>query len=87
MKYDYAYAVGQLKPDAILQFWSLDPYTPPEGDPDGPPDPVPGTARPYVKDDYERVDFGPLYVYFQKDSGDVLWDVVEQMGTTSAASP
>ncbi len=75
MKYDYAYSVGQLQPDSIVQFWSLDPDPP-----DEPPSVVPFIARPYVDGSYVRADFGSLYIYLQKDSPDVRWDIVRQLG-------
>ena len=63
MKYDYAYSVGQLKPDAIIQFWSL------AGDlEDQPGNPIPMEARPYVEGNYVRADFGDLVFFLRKDS-------------------
>jgi hypothetical protein len=82
MKYDYAHSVGQLEPDVIVQFWSLDPYAP-----DEPFNPVPGIARPYVNDNYVRVDFGTLIFYLQKDSADIRWDAVEQLGAVNVSQP
>ncbi|MEO8289075.1 MAG: hypothetical protein ABI670_21910 [Chloroflexota bacterium] len=76
MKYDYEYSLGELKPDSIVQFWSLLP------DPvEEPPGPIPSIAKPYVLDTYRRFDFGPLFIYLRKDSPNVRWDVVEQQGT------
>lgn len=69
MKYDYAHSVGQLKPDVIVQFWSL------EIEPPGQPvTPVPYIARPFVDDVYTRFDVNDLNppLYVRNDSPNVL---------------
>ncbi len=82
MKYSYDYSVGQLRPDAIVQFWSLD------QDPPGVPvSPVPWVARPYVDNYYSRVDIGPLFFYFRKDSTKIRWETVGKLGGLSSATP
>ncbi len=82
MKYDYAYSVGRLKPDAIIQFWSL------AGDlEDQPGNPIPMEARPYVEGDYVRADFGDLVFFLRKDSPGINWDVVKQSGKIGASQP
>jgi hypothetical protein len=82
MKYDYAHSIGELQPDAIVQFWSLELEPPGE-----PPGPVPWIARPYVDGNYVRSDFGKLTFFFLNDSGDVRWGVVERLGTTTVSQP
>ena len=82
MKYDYSYSVGQLKPDAIIQFWSL------AGDlEDQPGNPIPMEARPYVEGDYVRADFGDLVFFLRKDSPGINWDVVQQSGKIGTTQP
>lgn len=81
-KYDYAYSIEQLQPDAIIQFWSLDPEPP-----DQPLTPVPWIARPYVDGKYVRADFGNLIMYFREDSDRVRWDAIERLGRTVAEEP
>ncbi len=81
MKYDYAHSVGQLKPDAIVQFWSLE-IEPP----DIPAGPVPGIARPFVEGNYTQANFGSLNppFFFRNDSALVRWDAVEQLLKSTA---
>ncbi|HST06418.1 MAG TPA: hypothetical protein VLQ48_17025 [Chloroflexia bacterium] len=82
MKYDYAYSVGRLQPDAIVQFWSLAGAID-----DQPGNPIPLEARPYVEGNYVRADFGDLMFYLRKDSTRVNWDVVQQSGKMDTAQP
>lgn len=81
MKYDYAYSVGELKPDAIVQFWSLE-----QEPPDQPAGPVPWIARPFVEGNYTQADFGNLNppFFFRNDSSRVRWDAVEELVKSTA---
>ncbi len=82
MKYDYAHSIGELKPDAIVQFWSLE-IEPP----DQTPGPIPFIARPFVEGAYTPSSFGDLDTpfFFRNDSSRIRWDVVEQLVKTTAA--
>jgi hypothetical protein len=82
MKYDYAHSVGELKPDAIAQFWSL------EIEPPGrPPNSVPWIAAPYVEGSYTQLIYGPNIYYFRNDSGNVRWNAVQRYEGSGAGTP
>ncbi|MEO5951397.1 MAG: glycosyltransferase family 39 protein, partial [Chloroflexia bacterium] len=81
MKYDYAHSIGELKPDAIVQFWSLEAEPP-----DQPPGPIPYIARPFVEGIYTPTIFGDLDTpfYFRDDSSRIRWDAVQQLAKPAA---
>lgn len=71
MKWDYAWSIGELKPDVIAQFWSLDDpasYTTLAA--------VPEDARPFVEGNYALADIGGYRMLLRKGSPRILWDKV-----------
>jgi hypothetical protein len=68
MKWDYAYSIGQMKPDIIHQLWTL-------------PDPssstslhrIPEDARPYVEGQYMLLDLDGYRMLVRKDSRKIDW--------------
>ncbi len=61
MKWDYAYTIGQRKPDVIVSIW--------EG--------TDAEAAPYLQEDYVYALIGEkIKVYLLKDSTNILWDKV-----------
>jgi hypothetical protein len=75
MKYNYAYSIGRLRPDIIVQFW---PYT--YFDTLPPWAVIPAEAEPYVSRDYVRAYLGSWIFYLRKDSSHIRWTEVSQLG-------
>ena len=73
MKWDYAYSIGELRPDVVSQLWGLPdplPYTTLES--------VPPEARPYIEDNYLLVDLDGYRLLVRKDSPRILWPKVNR---------
>ncbi|TKJ37582.1 hypothetical protein CEE37_13795 [candidate division LCP-89 bacterium B3_LCP] len=64
MKWDYEYSIGELKPDIVLQTWSL------EGKPE---------AEPYLSTDYEKVKIWGHILHLLKSSPYIRWDKINRL--------
>lgn len=72
MKWDYAYSIGELAPDLIVQLWGLD----------DPPaytmlDEIPEDARPYLRDRYVLLDIDGYRILARRNSPHVRWEYAE----------
>jgi arabinofuranosyltransferase len=72
MKWDYAYSIGELAPDLIVQLWGLD--RPPAYTMLGE---IPEDARPYIRDRYVLLDIRGYRILARRDSRNVRWEYAE----------
>lgn len=62
-KWDYAYSIGELKPDVIAQLWEE----------------TQEEANPYLSGDYTQVVIDEIPYYLRNDSPNILWDRVNEL--------
>ena len=74
MKWDYAYSVGELQPDVVMQLWAYGPGGLNALTLMG----VPPDAQPYLAPNYVRVVVQGWPLYVRKDSANVRWSLVSR---------
>jgi hypothetical protein len=79
LKWDYAYSIGQLRPDVVAELWSdgrvFAGWSAPEGGPERYTESR--EAEPFLAGVYQAADFQGTRLYVRRDSRNVRWALVQ----------